>query len=574
MLTQKILKVRDQKIKFLSILLISLFAITDTRADTLDIINSFDKSHSEEFGNLLVQDTGGRIKPIDTLAREILNKVYKAENFYGLTATQVFLGMTIKPQEWQSIKFIKVKSKAINEVLDLNVDDKYLAFVDFFTPAGEYKLSKYLEEANQKRASYRTQFEKDIIKIDERINICYMVYVGSFLRIYPKPNDSSNRWYSPIEAMESFEASDSEIIKDLTYNYFNEIDVAIESNNWDKADDKLLEIKKYQEFYGKELFPSSSKIYAELLYNKLNLFVYLSYLYLIVGVLLLVVSFSKIIKPKIEFYTIVRYSRFTIYLGFAVHTFALLLRWYISGHAPWSNGFESMIYIAWSMIVAGLILSKRDSMTLSATTILSALTLFVAHLSWMDPEISNLVPVLKSYWLTIHVSMISGSYGFLALGAILGFINLILFIFRRPSNNSLDLSIKELSYIAEKSLIIGLVFLTIGNFLGGVWANESWGRYWGWDPKETWTLVTMLLYAFVLHMRFIPQINSIYAFNLASLLAFSSVLMTYFGVNFYLSGLHSYAKGDPVPIPDFVYYSIFTIALVGTLAYKKRNLSA
>jgi cytochrome c-type biogenesis protein CcsB len=210
---------------------------------------------------------------------------------------------------------------------------------------------------------------------------------------------------------------------------------------------------------------------------------------------------------------------------------------------------------------------------MSATAILSGIILFVAHLSWMDPQITNLLPVLKSYWLTIHVAVITASYGFLGLGALIGFINLIFYIIVSKANSAnLMTKIKELTYINEKALIVGLILLTIGNFLGGVWANESWGRYWGWDPKETWALVTILVYSFITHLRFIPALSSIYAFNLASVVGFSSVIMTYFGVNFYLSGLHSYAKGDPMPIPDFVYITIVIVAIVAVVAKIKSDI--
>jgi cytochrome c-type biogenesis protein CcsB len=199
---------------------------------------------------------------------------------------------------------------------------------------------------------------------------------------------------------------------------------------------------------------------------------------------------------------------------------------------------------------------------------LAFLILFVAHLSWMDPQITNLVPVLKSYWLVMHVATITASYGFFALSALLAFINLLLMILRTArSDKYLQLNIRELSGILEMSLMIGLFLLTIGIFLGAVWANESWGRYWGWDPKETWALITVLVYAFILHMRLIPGLKSIYAFNLATLAGIGSVLMTYFGVNYYLSGLHSYAGGDPLPVPAFVYITALVVILTATMAY-------
>jgi len=232
-----------------------------------------------------------------------------------------------------------------------------------------------------------------------------------------------------------------------------------------------------------------------------------------------------------------------------------------------------MIYIAWSVILSGLIFSKRSLLTLAATAIVAAMLLMVAHLNWLDPEITNLVPVLKSYWLMIHVAIIVASYGFLALGAILGFISLWLIIFTTKNNKAkLKDTLTELTLINEKTLEVGLFMLTIGTFLGGVWANESWGRYWGWDPKETWALASVLVYVFVLHMRFIPPLKGKYVFNVASLVAIWAIIMTYFGVNYYLSGLHSYAAGDPMPIPAFVYYLVaITIisAILARFKYKK-----
>jgi cytochrome c-type biogenesis protein CcsB len=200
----------------------------------------------------------------------------------------------------------------------------------------------------------------------------------------------------------------------------------------------------------------------------------------------------------------------------------------------------------------------------------------VAGLSWLDPEITPLVPVLKSYWLTIHVSLEAGSYGFLVLGAIIGALNLIFMIFANQSNKTnVYRMIRELTYISEMTVTGGLIMLSIGTYLGGIWANESWGRYWGWDAKETWALVTILVYAFILHMRMIPGLRGLYAFNVASLFGWASVMMTYFGVNYYLSGLHSYAAGDPVPVPSWVYYSVAILTVISLVAWwKDRSINS
>ncbi len=314
--------------------------------------------------------------------------------------------------------------------------------------------------------------------------------------------------------------------------------------------------------------PSESKIDLEIAYNKYNIFSRLAKYYGYIGAILLILHFINILKPKIDLKWVIRISSVLVIVLFLLHTAGLVLRWNISGHAPWSNGYESMIYIAWATILSGLIFVRRSEITLAVTAVLASLILAVAGMSWMDPEITNLVPVLKSYWLIIHVAIITASYGFLALGAMLGFFNLILMNFKTKNNfERLNLTITELTYIIEMTLIVGLFMLTIGTFLGGVWANESWGRYWGWDPKETWALVTVLVYSFVAHMRFIPGFRGNFAYSFSSLISYASVLMTYFGVNYYLSGLHSYAKGDPVPVPNFVYYSLVVVAVVGIMAY-------
>ena len=257
-----------------------------------------------------------------------------------------------------------------------------------------------------------------------------------------------------------------------------------------------------------------------------------------------------------------------------IHTIGLGVRWYVGGHAPWSNAYESMIYIAWAAGIAGVIFFKKSYLALATASFLAGISLFVAHLGFMNPQIGNLVPVLKSYWLNIHVSIITASYGFLGLCFMLGAITLGLFIFRSSKYPQIDNTILTLHTINEMAMILGLAMLTIGNFLGGVWANESWGRYWGWDPKETWALISIVVYIIVLHIRFLPKGDNPYVFAALSVIGFYSILMTYFGVNFYLSGLHSYAAGDPIPVPTFLYYFVAATILLILLAARKSDLQS
>ena len=227
-----------------------------------------------------------------------------------------------------------------------------------------------------------------------------------------------------------------------------------------------------------------------------------------------------------------------------------------------------MIYVSWATQFFGLIFARKSSLTLAATTFVSSMILMIAHWNWMDPSIANLQPVLDSYWLMIHVAVIVGSYGPFSISMILGIVVLLLILITNSKNKKkLFPKIKELSIINELSITIGLVMLTIGNFLGGMWANESWGRYWGWDPKETWALISIMVYAFVIHMRLVPGLNGRWLFNLMSIIAFSSILMTYFGVNFYLVGLHSYASGDKIITPNFIYYSVIFVIILGSVSF-------
>ncbi len=541
----------------------------------IKIAKGFDKAHAEQFGHLIVQDSSGRMKPMDTLSHEILAKLNRNDTFLGLTSNQVVLGMMLRPDAWREIAIIRTGDKEVNKLIGLPESAKTAAFSQFFEAPDEmagYKLAQLVDEANRKAPGKRDKFDKALLSVDERVNVAYMVYTGSLIRMWPKPNDKNHKWDATIEALQSLTPKESVIVRLLAIGYFGSIDEAIKSGDWKKADEALALIDKYQRFVGASVYPSDTKSKVEILYNKANIFEQLWPLYFVVGFTLLILSFIKIIKPSIRAEWLSKVSFTLLVLFFAAHTAGLVMRWYISGHAPWSNGYESMIYIGWASVLAGFIFSRRSVMTMAATAIMTGLILFVAHLNWMDPQVTNLVPVLQSYWLTIHVAMITASYGFLGLGALLGMITLILFILKKPENSArLNLAIKELNAINEMSLIIGLVLLTIGNFLGGVWANESWGRYWGWDPKETWALVTILVYAVVIHLRMIKGAYSDYIFSVVSLLAFTSVLMTYFGVNYYLAGLHSYAKGDPVPVPDFVPWTYAVIAIVIALAYPKRE---
>jgi cytochrome c-type biogenesis protein CcsB len=577
-LSQKLTKLEGKKLVASLAVMVMVMIGSGLHAEenpVITVAKSFDADHADKFGHLVIQDASGRMKPLDTLSHEIVAKLNRSDGMLGLSPNQIVLGMMLRPDAWREIAMIKTGNPEINKRLGLPPETKIAAFSQFFdSPADNsgYKIADLVDAASRKAPAKQDKLDKALLQVDERVNVAYMVYTGSLIQMWPKPNDPQHKWDATIDALQTFPPRESEMVRIMAVNYFTAVDEALKSGNWAKADKALSLIDKYQHFVGASIYPDATKISVEIVYNKTNIFEQLWPLYFLVGFALLIISFAKILNPSIRFLGVNRIAVSVLGLLFAAHTIGLVMRWYIAGHAPWSNGYESMIYIGWATMLAGFIFARKSLMTLAATGMMAGLILFVAHLNWMDPQVTNLVPVLQSYWLSIHVSMITASYGFLGLSALLGMISLILFILKNPHNaQRLNHSIKELNAINEMTLLVGLILLTVGNFLGGVWANESWGRYWGWDPKETWALVTILVYAVVVHLRMIKGAYTDFSFSVISLLAFTSVLMTYFGVNYYLAGMHSYAKGDPVPIPDFVPWTYAVIAILIAMAYPKRS---
>ncbi len=533
--------------------------------------------HAAKFSEVVVQDHRGRMKPIHTLSREILRKVSRKESLLGMNADQVILGMYANRRAWLHVPMIKLgKHKSIHERLGVETD--YAKYSDFFAQDGAYLLKDEVQRAYRLEAIDRGVFEKELMKIDERVNIMNMVFSGRMFRLIPLQNDSNNTWISEAHRHgRGQNSTSSSMAREFFGGYKKALRKGLETGAFEDADQLLMQLTSYQKQVGIKVFPSDTKVKTEILLNNLNVFNRLAGWYALLGLAFLLFLFVTVFKPKTSLKWSYRILLGLFVLGFAYHTVGLGLRWYVSGRAPWSNGYESMIYIAWTTVLAGLVFTRKSWGGLAATSILSATVLLVALLSHMDPEITPLVPVLKSYWLTIHVSLEAGSYGFLMLGAVIGIINLILFLFLNNRNKQrVNRIVKEMSYLSELTLIGGLIMISTGTYLGGIWANESWGRYWGWDAKETWALVTILVYAFILHMRIIPKLYGLFAYNLATIFGLASVIMTYYGVNYYLSGLHSYAAGDPIPMPTWVYIVVTILALISLGAYvqhRRFNLS-
>jgi cytochrome c-type biogenesis protein CcsB len=577
-LKEKLEKVKAKRKAFLGLILLLCFPTFSqnntppSKEKALKLLKEHlvSEEHAAEFGKLVIQDAG-RMKPLNTFSSELLRKVSKSDTYEGINSDQALISMTQFPEYWYNLPIIYLKrgNDSIRKIIGIEKDAKYAPLVSFFDEKGGYKLASYLDAAYKEAVP--NQFQKDFIDADKKVNLFYSALSGQILKVFPVPGDASNKWLSYLEITHpTGTALDS--IKNIVPFYLNAVDRSTVSGDYKLPNSLLKGLNSYQEKYGKAVMLSDRKVSSEILYNKYDIFKRLFYLYMLAGVLMLTFCIVQIFKDSKFIRITITVFHGLIGLFFVLHTLGLVVRWYISGHAPWSDAYESMIYVAWATMFFGLAFGRKSKLTVASTAFVVSIILMVAHWQWMDPSIGNLQPVLNSYWLMIHVAVIVASYGPFTLAMVLGLVAMFLMIFTTAKNKEkIKLSIDEITYINEMALTVGLVMLTIGNFLGGQWANESWGRYWGWDPKETWALISIMVYAFVIHARFVPALRGRWIYNVMSVLAFASILMTYFGVNFHLSGLHSYASGEKQNVT--YYFIILAVVLVITaiayIPYKK-----
>ena len=548
--------------------------------DSLLDASTVTKEHAAKFGELVIQDGGGRMKPLNTFSSELLRKLSFKDTYKGLNADQVFLSMMLNPALWYNTEFIALDKKGQNDslrgIIAVEGSQRYVKATDFFDSKGAYKLAPYLQDAYA--TSTPDKFQQDYKDVDLRLGLLNRALSGEIIKIFPLLNDENNKWVSAVEYRSGqYKVSDSlyaNFIKNAAPYYLLSLQRAIANDDYSEADKLLAAFHQNQQNHGSEVLPSQNRVKAEIIYNKLDIFNRLYKYYALVGILMFFVLVFTIFKERRIWNIATYFFKGIIYIFFIWHTSGLILRWFISGHAPWSDAYESILYVSWATMGMGLLLGRKSNMTIAASAFVTSMLLWIAHQSWVDPSIANLVPVLDSYWLMIHVAVIVGSYGPLTVGMILGIVSLLLIILTNSRNKErMELNLKELTIINELSITVGLIMLTIGNFLGGQWANESWGRYWGWDPKETWALISIMVYAFVIHTRLVPGLRGRWTFNFLTILAFGSIMMTYFGVNFYLVGLHSYASGTQVITPTFVWYTLFGVLLLGGISYWRYKLN-
>ncbi len=526
--------------------------------------------------HLVVQDYRGRMKPLDTMAREMVMKVAKRSKFGGREPVDQFLSWSLNPTVWWEEPLIAVRFPGLKNLLGVSADTKNVSAASLFDAQGQYRLADQVREAHRTPDRDRTKTQRKLISFDERFNLLYMCFRGDMLAVYPLPGDDNHTWL------------DYEQLKDkLTPDQAPEFEAAyttllagVQSGNNSQIIDGLKRTEALQIKYGAAVLPAKMTIKAELFYNKSHLWSWMMIPLLVAFVVLMAVYLFNLFRNRgarlsfrNPFYS---FGMFCYVFAFAGMILAYIMRWVASERIPISNGHESLLFISLAVALSGLVFELKYRMAAPASLggLLTTVIIGVSMLSTFDPAIGPLVPVLVSYWLNIHVTIITSSYGFLGLSALIGMLTLFLLLAKGENRESVRESIKTLDDVNKHVLITGLGLLTVGTLLGGVWANESWGRYWGWDPKETWSLVTILVYAVVLHFRWIKALRSVWLNASLSLAAVASVVMTYFGVNYFLSGLHSYGGGASIPVPDWVYTGaalILALILVSGLVTRNKS---
>lgn len=502
----------------------------------------------KRFERLVVENPTGRMQSVGSYADDLMRKIAKSNHIGNQGASEILLGILTDPYTW-SMRSLIADTAGVS-----------VAFISLIATDGSYKLGTRVETIERKAPTDRNKAEKELLKFNERVNILDNLLTGKMFDIFPREN--SPYWYSPGEKQE-IAADFASMPKDslLVGKIWGWFADQYRTGNYDKAAEILDMIATYQQAKSPAAAKLESKIEAELLLTRTTPFRWGGYLLMTLGLLLVAVSITRMISSRKLRIEGISLTSLTIAVWLMVTT-GIILRWYISGRAPMSSAYETMVFVGWATTLVGFLFARRSLITFALSTFLSGVLLFVSNLSWMDPQITPLVPVLNSPWLIAHVAVITSSYSFFGVCFLLGLTTLTMIAL---SPKKLSHRISELTAINTIAANIGLMLLVAGTFLGAVWANESWGRYWGWDPKETWALITIIAYSILTHIHLTPSKNPPYRFALLSVISLGSVLMTFFGVNYFLSGMHSYGSDSTPPtlwIIAIIYLIIISLALL------------
>ncbi len=516
-----------------------------TSLNTLSAAETIPLEHSQRVGRLLVQSSSGRIEPIDTYSAKLLRKVSKRSSYGEYSAVQVVWGFIFNPGYWSGVKIIRQDSERIAQKFGL--ESGKLSFDELFDMEGNYKLSEAVVVAAATESSSRGRYERDLLKLDERVSIIYTLLNGEDIKIFPLPNDAQGRWVPIMDDMSEFRGDDSMFVSKIMPWYAESLFDATRSGDWNESNEVLSMIEIYQRKRSSVAIPTERQIDVELWSNRVDPFFIAMIGYILCGVALFVLTILSRAALGKATQSDTSMSQTTLSQTTASHasscrarravkigvvallslfvllqTIGVAARWFISNQMPWSSSYETMVHIGWAAAIAAIVLSRRSALASALASFFGGVILFVATLNWLDPQITPLVPVLKSSWLMIHVATITTAYGLMGISALIGVVGVAIISFCRVDRRGEE-QLRELRLVSEITLHVALYFMIVGIFVGAVWANESWGRYWGWDPKETWALITMLIYALVLHLRFTPYLRGDLAHFVLSVLSFSSV---------------------------------------------------
>ena len=504
-----------------ALLAVSSFA---TSANAQEMVK-IDGDIADDFGKICVL-YNSRITPINTVATSFVTKLCGKPTWDGLSSNQVFAGWIFDVPYWETVKMIEIKEKKAQELLGIN--GKWASFDDFWDSYNNYKLDAPLKKAYK---DGDTKLQKQLRDADEKFNIIRMLYGGEMLKMFPYTNKQKHiQWFAPGQPLGNLSLNEQELVfikKSMDY-----LAESIITGDKARAEEIAKKIYSYQHVRGKAVVPTKFRIYTETFYNKTNAQRLPVMLYLTLSLLLAIVSTLSLNNGKQKKTRLVSSVLTWVML---IHTTLLLaLRWFVSGHLPMSNGYETMQFMAWATLIVTLVMQKRFLPVKQFGPLLSSFALLVAMITDGNPQITQLMPVLQSPLLSVHVMVIMFSYALFGLTALIGLQGLIAHHRKQEEKE------QQLAALSQFLLYPAVALIAIGIFIGAIWANVSWGRYWSWDSKETWALITMLIYSAPLHAD-IKWLRKAQHMHIYMLLAFLSVLMTYFGVNYFLSGMHSYA---------------------------------
>lgn len=492
------------------------------------------KATAEKFGelNILYND---RICPVQTYALDFCKKIYGVRSYKGLTAEQVLTGWIFYGDEWASEPFIKVKSGELKTAMNL---PDYCSINQFFNKEmGGYIIGQYVQEYYN---GAQDKFHQQAADIDGKIQLIMDLRRGVSLKVlpytFPKNIRATNEnpfikagtttWFSPSDRLPK--AVEHQHALYIT-NVFSLLYGDVKAGNTERVNIFFDKMKKYQEVSGGISLPSKTQYKAERINNAFPFATILFMVNLTLGFIALFYTIYRMTKKR-SFKALDIALPILLGISFLALTFGLALRWIISGNVPLSNGYESMLSVAWLVMLIALLMQFRIRIVMVFGFLLSGFFLLVSHINQMDPAIGQMMPVLNSPLLSIHVSIIMMSYALLSLTFICG----IMGICMRSHG-------EELQALSRVFLYPALTCMGFGIFIGAIWANVSWGNYWSWDSKETWALITFMIYAVVVHTQSLPLFRKPLAYHVFMTLAFLSIVMTYFGVNYFLTGMHSYA---------------------------------